>query len=75
MHHWDDRAAALRELDRVLRAGGEARVYDVRFAAYSARELAGLAARAGLDQGHVAHAVLPIRGLGVHPYVLITLTA
>ncbi|MHB8959979.1 MAG: class I SAM-dependent methyltransferase [Candidatus Limnocylindrales bacterium] len=75
MHHWEDPAAALRELDRVLRDGGEARIYDVRFAAYSRRELASLASRAGIDPARLRRTVLPER-LGIfRPYVLITLAA
>ena len=39
-HHWSDMPAALRELDRVLRPGAEAWIYDLRFAAYGPEDLA-----------------------------------
>lgn len=46
-HHWSDPGAAFAELGRVLRPGGEARIYDVRFAALLPSELPALAVRAG----------------------------
>jgi ubiquinone/menaquinone biosynthesis C-methylase UbiE len=42
LHHWDDPAAAVPELARVLRPGGRLRVYDFRFAPF---ELLATAAR------------------------------
>jgi ubiquinone/menaquinone biosynthesis C-methylase UbiE len=46
-HHWSDAGDAFAELGRVLRPGGEARIYDVRFAALLPSELPALAVRAG----------------------------
>jgi SAM-dependent methyltransferase len=74
MHHWDDPVAALLEIDRVLRPGAEARLYDVRFAAYSERELAGIAASAGIAPRRVRRRVLSDRLAVFRPYVLIQLT-
>jgi ubiquinone/menaquinone biosynthesis C-methylase UbiE len=42
-HHWSDPTAALRELDRVLRPGAQAWIYDFRWALHRAQN----AARAG----------------------------
>lgn len=71
MHHWPDPAAAFAEIARVLRPGGEAWIFDARFAAYSGPELRAFAVRAGLDPAAVARRVLP--GRIVRPYVLVTL--
>ena len=75
MHHWDDPGRALAEIRRVLRPGGQARLYDIRIAAYSDREVRAFAVRAGLDPGAVARSILDERLLGLHPYALITMTA
>ena len=71
MDHWPDPAGSFAEIARILRTGGEARIFDVRFAAYSAPELRTFAARAGLDPTFVTRAVLA--GRVVRPYVLVTL--
>ena len=71
MHHWADPAAAFAEIARILRPGGEARIFDARFAAYSAPELRAFAVRAGLNPAAVTRTVL--RGWIVQPYVLVTL--
>jgi SAM-dependent methyltransferase len=73
VHHWDDSAAAFAEIRRVLRPGGEARIYDVRFAGYGPEEARALARRAGIDPRSVTHQVLDERLLGIRPYSLITL--
>jgi ubiquinone/menaquinone biosynthesis C-methylase UbiE len=72
-HHWDDAAAAFAEIRRVLRPGGEARIYDVRFAGFGPKEAAALARSAGIDPSSVTHRVLDERLFGLRPYSLITL--
>jgi SAM-dependent methyltransferase len=74
-HHWDDSAAAFAEIARVLRPGGEARLYDVRFAGFGPREARQFARDAGLDPSRVHHEVLDERLFGLRPYSLITITA
>ena len=71
MHHWPDPARALAEIARILRPDGEARIYDGRFAAYSALELRTFAVRAGLNPAAITREVLT--GRVVRPYVLMTL--
>ncbi len=71
MHHWPDPAAALREIDRILRPGGEALVYDARFVTYSDRELRRYAEGAGLDDRTVVREVLPWGR--VRPWALVTM--
>ena len=48
-HHWDDVAAAVRELRRVLRSDGRAWIYDVRFATFTDEELAAVRGRLTLS--------------------------
>jgi ubiquinone/menaquinone biosynthesis C-methylase UbiE len=72
-HHWSDMPASFREVDRVLRAGGEAWIYDLRFAAYGREDLAGIALAAGLDPARLTRSVMP--GRIVRPFALIRLTA
>jgi ubiquinone/menaquinone biosynthesis C-methylase UbiE len=73
MHHWDDPARAFAEIRRVLRPGGEAWIYDVRFAAYNDREVRAFALAAGLDPAAVHRRTLDEHLLGVRPYSLITI--
>jgi SAM-dependent methyltransferase len=71
-HHWSDMPASFRELDRVLRAGGEASNDDLRFAAYGREDLAGIALAAGLDPARLTGTEMP--GRIVRPCALLRMT-
>jgi len=72
-HHWSDMPAALRELDRVLRPGAEAWIYDLRFAAYGPEDLARIGAEAGIEPVRLSRSIVP--GRLVRPFALIRLRA
>ena len=71
-HHWSSPGAAFAELRRVLRPRGEARIYDVRFVGYNARDARRFAEAAGIRPDHVTHEILDERVLGLRPFSLIT---
>lgn len=75
MHHWDDPGRGFAEIRRVLRPQGEARLYDIRFAAYSEAEVRGFAHTAGIEVDAVRRSVLDERVVGMRPYVVITIGA
>ncbi|HET9519801.1 MAG TPA: class I SAM-dependent methyltransferase [Candidatus Limnocylindrales bacterium] len=72
-HHWDDAVAAFGEIRRVLRPGGEARIYDLRFSGYSAKEARAFGAGLQLAAGAISHTVFDERLIGLRPYSLITI--
>ncbi len=69
-HHWSDPIGAFREISRCLAPRGIARIYDVRFAAFTARELRELAAAAGFDPAAVRREVLGVRIGPLRPFVV-----
>ena len=74
-HHWDDVSGGFAEIRRVLHPGGEARIYDVRFAGYGPLEARRFGSEAGFGADGIGHRILDERMLGFHPYALITLRA
>lgn len=58
VHHWDDLAAAGPELDRVLRPGGEIRVYDLRSSPFT--ELAGAVPGRPVQAGPTRFRISPL---------------
>jgi SAM-dependent methyltransferase len=53
MHHWSDPAEVFAEIDRVLRPGGVALIYDLGLLAFTPEEMAGIAAEAGLEPADI----------------------
>jgi SAM-dependent methyltransferase len=53
MHHWSDPADAFAEIDRVLRPGGVALIYDLGLLAYTPEEMAEIARAAGLEPADI----------------------
>jgi SAM-dependent methyltransferase len=70
-HHWPEPNRAMQELVRVLRPGGRALIYDLRFAGFTERELDGLAATAGIDRHAIERTVLAGRLLRLFALVTV----
>ncbi len=71
-HHWLDPASALGEFTRVLRPGGEARIYDLRLVGYGAEDIARFGSAAGLNPARLTREVLDGTGK-FRPFALIRL--
>lgn len=74
-HHWSDPVAAFAELSRCLKSGGQARIYDVRFAAFGESELRRLGRSLGLRPGLLRRRVSDLRVGPVRPFAIVTLDA
>ncbi len=61
-HHWEDLAAAVGEIRRVLRPRGRALLYDVRFATFTEGELAAVRERLALPTESLSRSVPPGQG-------------
>lgn len=72
-HHWENVRAAFAAIRRVLRPGGEARIYDFRFAGYGPKDARAIASGAGIAPANLEHTVLGERLFALRPYSLITL--
>ena len=53
MHHWSDPADVFAEIDRILRPGGVALIYDLGLLAYTPEEMDGIATAAGLEPADI----------------------
>jgi hypothetical protein len=67
LHHWEDPAAGLRDIIRVLRPGAQAWIYDVRPMVRRAASMA-----VGLDAA--ARTELPLIGIPLNPIGRLVLT-
>ncbi len=72
-HHWSEPATAIRELLRVLRPGGRALIYDLRFAGLTDEELDTLAKAVGIERAMITRQTL--RGGLLRLFAQVTLTA
>jgi ubiquinone/menaquinone biosynthesis C-methylase UbiE len=61
-HHWDDLAAAVGEIGRVLRPDGQAWIYDLRFATFTEGELATVHGRLALTEESLRRSIPPGQG-------------
>jgi ubiquinone/menaquinone biosynthesis C-methylase UbiE len=72
-HHWSDPAMAVRELRRVLRHGGRALIYDLRFVGLTDEELDTIATETGLQRAAIIRR--PLRGGLMRLFSQVTLVA
>lgn len=59
MHHWDDPSGVFAEIDRVLRPGGVALIYDLGLLAYTPEEMGEVASAAGLEPDDIVRERAP----------------